>query len=113
MADHYQCFSAGQVGPVSKFLFDHSQPENQDAETLGNALFAETHQEWDNVYRINTFSSFFVTTALLGLLDKGARERPGTTSSVINITSVSGELRIAQDHVSNCYFSSTPYPPTP
>lgn len=80
-------------------MYDHSQPENKDAETLGNALFEESAKEWDTVFQINGFSPFFVTAAFLGLLDKGAREKPGTMSSVINITSVSGELRIAQDHV--------------
>jgi NAD(P)-dependent dehydrogenase (short-subunit alcohol dehydrogenase family) len=94
--------SAGQVGPTSPFLNDPASPQLKDAETLGQSLFDnETPSEWASVYSINTFSIFFVTTAFLGLLDKGTRESqtPGFTSSVINITSISGLIRVAQDHV--------------
>ncbi len=41
-----------------------------------------------------------MTTAFLGLLDKGSRDVEGYTSSVVNITSISGILKIAQRHVS-------------
>jgi hypothetical protein len=41
-----------------------------------------------------------MTTAFLGLLDKGSRDIEGYTSSVINITSISGIVKIAQGHVS-------------
>lgn len=98
--------SAGQVGPVSPFLSNPSAPERKDAETLGQSLFDnETPGQWGDLYSINTFSIFFVTTAFLGLLDKGSRESqtPGFISSVINITSISGVIRLAQDHV--CFSS--------
>jgi NAD(P)-dependent dehydrogenase (short-subunit alcohol dehydrogenase family) len=77
-----------------------SDPEHQDAETLGTALFTnESFEAWSSVYQINTFSIFFVTTALLGLLVEGSKERGNYTSSVINITSISGVIKLAQDHV--------------
>ena len=41
-----------------------------------------------------------MTTAFLGLLDKGSRDIEGYTSSVVNITSISGILKISQGHVS-------------
>jgi hypothetical protein len=41
-----------------------------------------------------------MTTAFLGLLDKGSRDIEGYTSSVVNITSISGILKISQTHVS-------------
>jgi NAD(P)-dependent dehydrogenase (short-subunit alcohol dehydrogenase family) len=92
--------SAGQVGPVSRFLNDASAPERKDASTLGQALFDnESFEAWADLYKINTFSIFFVTTAFLGLLDKGSREKDGYTSSVINITSISGIMKLAQRHV--------------
>lgn len=92
--------SAGQVGPTSPFLTDPSAPELKDAETLGTALFNnETFQQWGDVYTINTFSMFFVTTALLGLLDKGSQDVAGWSSSVINITSISAVIKVAQGHV--------------
>ncbi|KAJ7366626.1 NAD(P)-binding protein [Mycena albidolilacea] len=98
---HILVNNAGQVGPTSPFLSNPSAPERKDAETLGQSLFDnETPGQWGDLYSINTFSIFFVTTAFLGLLDKGSRESqtPGFTSSVINITSISGLIRLAQDH---------------
>ncbi|KAJ7212279.1 NAD(P)-binding protein [Mycena pura] len=98
---HILVNNAGQVGPVSTFLRDPTAPECKDPETLGQALFDnETFGEWSDIYTINTFSIFFVTTAFLGLLDKGSRESqtPGFTSSVINITSMSGVIKVAQEH---------------
>jgi NAD(P)-dependent dehydrogenase (short-subunit alcohol dehydrogenase family) len=92
--------SAGQVGPVSRFLNDASAPERKDASTLGQALFDnESFDSWAALYKIDTFSIFFVTTAFLGLLDNGSREKEGYTSSVINITSISGIMKLAQRHV--------------
>ena len=93
--------SAGITGPVSRFLNDLSSPEHKDAETLGRALFEnESFEAWTDVYRVNTFSAFFVTTAFLGLLAKGSDDKPGYTSSVVNITSISGLMKLAQNHVS-------------
>jgi NAD(P)-dependent dehydrogenase (short-subunit alcohol dehydrogenase family) len=98
--------SAGQVGPVSSFLEDANAPERKDAATLGLALFNnESFEAWSELYTVNAFSIFFVTTAFLGLLDNGAKETKGSTSSVINITSISGLIKVAQNHVRNiCSF---------
>ncbi|KAG5654256.1 hypothetical protein H0H81_005499 [Sphagnurus paluster] len=96
---HVLVNNAGQVGPTSPFLGDPSAPQLKDAETLGQALFDnETFGQWADLYRINTFSLFFVTTAFLGLLDKGSQDTPGYTSVVINVTSISGVIKVAQEH---------------
>ena len=92
--------SAGQVGPVSRFFNDMSAPEHASPETLGRALFEnESFEAWSQIYSINTFSIFFVTTAFLGLLAKGGEERPGYLSCVINNSSVSAHWKLAQNHV--------------
>lgn len=97
--------SAGQVGPVSAWFEDPSAPQRQSAEAIGSGFFeGESFEEWSQLYSINTFSIFFVTTALLGLLAKGSEDVPGYTSSVVNITSVSGRIKLSQNHV--CFFNS-------
>ncbi|EAU85918.1 short-chain dehydrogenase [Coprinopsis cinerea okayama7 len=102
---HILVNNAGQVGPCSNFFGDPSAPEQKDAETLGQALFNnESFEQWSQLYTINTFSIFFMTTAFLGLLAKGGEEIPGHWSSVVNITSISGVMKLAQDHF--CYNSS-------
>ncbi|KAG6833435.1 hypothetical protein H0H87_006801 [Tephrocybe sp. NHM501043] len=102
---HILVNNAGQVGPNSPFFNDLSAPQHKDAETLGAALFEnESFDGWADLYKINTFAVFFVTTAFLGLLDKGSNDVKGYSSVVINITSISGVIKVAQDHF--CYNSS-------
>lgn len=85
---------------MSLFFNDLNAPQHKDPESLGNALFQnESFEEWGSLYTINTFSIFFVTTAFLGLLAKGSADREGFTASVVNITSISGVIKLAQDHV--------------
>ena len=93
--------SAGQVGPTSPFLGDPNSPERKDPETLGTALFNnETFEGWADLYSINSASIFFVTTAFMGLLSKGSADVEHYWSTVINTTSISGVIKIAQEHVS-------------
>ncbi|KAI8978852.1 short-chain dehydrogenase [Trametes punicea] len=90
---------AGQTGPVSPWLEDPNSPQRKNAETLGRCLFeGESFESWAGLYSINTFSVFFVTTAFLGLLATGSNDNPEYTSSVINITSVSGLMKLCQNH---------------
>jgi NAD(P)-dependent dehydrogenase (short-subunit alcohol dehydrogenase family) len=77
-------------------------PERKDAETLGQALFEnETFEGWASLYTINVSSLFFVSTAFLGLLDKGSRELEGYSASIVNISSISALIKLSQDHVSS------------
>ncbi|KAF8908960.1 short-chain dehydrogenase [Gymnopilus junonius] len=102
---HILVNNAGQEGPKSLFFSDPSAPESKTAESLGTALFNnESLEEWADHYKINSASIFFVTTAFLGLLAKGSEDEKGYLSSVINITSISGLIKLAQDHF--CYNSA-------
>ena len=92
--------SAGQIGPVSPFLNNKEAPENKTAESLGTALFnCQSFESWGSHFSVNLSSIFFVTTAFLGLLAKGSEDVPGYWSSVVNITSISGIIKLAQNHV--------------
>ncbi|PBK75143.1 NAD(P)-binding protein [Armillaria solidipes] len=99
---HILVNNAGQVGPVSLFFNQMDAPEHKDAETLGKAMFNESMSGWSDLYAIDVFPIFFVTMAFLGLLDKGTKDcantRPGYTANVINVTSISGLMKLAQDH---------------
>ncbi len=79
-----------------------------DAESFGDALFeSEGFEEWSDHFTMNISSLFFVSVAFFGLLSKGAEQRgQGQTSSIINITSISGIVKLAQDHVGFLRFLS-------
>ncbi|KAF8706256.1 Enoyl-(Acyl carrier protein) reductase, partial [Rhizoctonia solani] len=90
--------NAAITGPVSMFFNDPSASENKTPETLGNALFEnEKVEDWMGLYGNNVASIFFVTTAFLGLLSKASETRGAWSAGVINISSMSGQLRISEN----------------
>ncbi|KAF8678065.1 Enoyl-(Acyl carrier protein) reductase [Rhizoctonia solani] len=90
--------NAAITGPVSMFFNDPSASENKSAEALGNALFEnEKVEDWMGLYGNNVASIFFVTTAFLGLLSKASETRGAWSAGVINISSMSGQLRISEN----------------
>ncbi|KAG2127860.1 hypothetical protein BD769DRAFT_1357114 [Suillus cothurnatus] len=104
---HILVNNAGQCGPVSDELNLPSNTAQKEAGPLSEYLFNnESFEEWGSLFAINTSSIYFVTIAFLDLLDKGSKDvgREGFSSSVINITSISGLIKVAQRHF--CYNSS-------
>lgn len=81
-----------------------SQPqttEHEDPGKLRQSLFEDASgdiEEWDSVFRTNTSQLFFMTTAFLPLLSKGSEQERGWSSTVINITSISGIVKVSQHH---------------
>ncbi|KAF8120581.1 hypothetical protein EV363DRAFT_88226 [Boletus edulis] len=102
---HILVNNAGQGGPRSDELNKPSTTAPKKAEEIGKYLFNnESFEGWSSLFAVNTFSVYFVTVAFLELLDKGSHDKPGFTSNVINITSISGLIKVAQRHF--CYNSS-------
>jgi NAD(P)-dependent dehydrogenase (short-subunit alcohol dehydrogenase family) len=93
--------SSGAVGPRTRWLNTKDAPEKKDHETFGNALFNDDGPSaWADLYTINSSSVYYTTSAFLGLLSKGSKDFEDTfTSSVVNVTSISGLVRLAQNHV--------------
>ncbi|SJL11736.1 uncharacterized protein ARMOST_15144 [Armillaria ostoyae] len=60
--------------------------------TVNDPLEAETVQNWQDMFALNTIAPFFVMRAFQSLLVKGAHSRPQGTSSVINISSAAAKL---------------------
>ncbi|KAH9924724.1 NAD(P)-binding protein [Fomitopsis serialis] len=95
---HILVNNAGISGPLTPWFNDTSAPQHKDPETLGQAFFdSASYDDWSYVFGVNTFSVHFLTTAFLGLLAKGSEDEELYTSSVINITSLSGSNKLAQN----------------
>lgn len=79
---------------------DPKSPERASPGTLGTALFEkETFEQWSDVFSINVSSFFFVTMAFLALLDAASKADEPYSANVINITSISGSMKVSQAHV--------------
>ncbi|KAG8849700.1 hypothetical protein FRC20_002245 [Serendipita sp. 405] len=99
---HILVNNAGQVGPCSHFFNNPTSPKHEDT---GKSMFEnEQFSEWSSLFDINVTSIYFTTFAFLSLLELGAKDLDSygglykSTSSVINISSVSGIQRQAQGH---------------
>lgn len=71
------------------------------AQALKEALFdneSATFADWDDVYRTNVSQIFFMTAAFLPLLDAASNKTKGWSSTVLNITSISGMVKTSQHH---------------
>ncbi|KAJ5105437.1 hypothetical protein NUU61_002784 [Penicillium alfredii] len=74
--------------------------ELEDPKQLQQELFKneDSIEEWEEVMRTNVTQLFFTTTAFLPLLNKGTVEEHGWSSTVVNISSISGLVKSSQHH---------------
>ncbi|CEO59410.1 Putative Short chain dehydrogenase/reductase family [Penicillium brasilianum] len=74
--------------------------DREDPKELQQELFHNTSKvsDWEDVMRTNVMQLFFVTTAFLPLLSKSTEKTPGWSSTVINISSISGIIKASQHH---------------
>ncbi|OWP03607.1 hypothetical protein B2J93_7625 [Marssonina coronariae] len=77
------------------------QTEAKTAEEMKKNLFdaeGSTFDDWVNTYRTNVPQLFFMTVAFLPLLQKATESQHGYSSTVINISSISGIVQASQHH---------------
>ncbi|MBW0528600.1 hypothetical protein O181_068315, partial [Austropuccinia psidii MF-1] len=75
-----------------------SDKEKSVEEFCGEALRNESFDIWDSVWRTNVSGIYFTTINFLPLLQRGSNNQRGYRSGVINITSISGFIKISQSH---------------
>ncbi|PWY69521.1 NAD(P)-binding protein [Aspergillus heteromorphus CBS 117.55] len=78
----------------------HETTEDTDPHDLRESLFNSPAgmDEWERAYRTNVVQAHFTTTGLLPLLQKGSEVEHGWSSTVVNITSISGIVKVSQHH---------------
>jgi NAD(P)-dependent dehydrogenase (short-subunit alcohol dehydrogenase family) len=73
----------------------------ETAQELQENLFGEgSIEEWTSIYATNAAAPFIVSTGFLPLLQKATEAQHGWSGTIINITSISGLVRISQGHFS-------------
>ncbi|KAJ5894137.1 hypothetical protein N7495_005828 [Penicillium taxi] len=95
--EHFLSILINNAGISSK----SQTTEHEDPQKLRKSLFEGASadiKEWDNVFRTNTSQLFFMTSAFLPLLSRGSEQEHGWSSTVINITSISGIVKVSQHH---------------
>ncbi|KAL8795582.1 MAG: hypothetical protein Q9195_002003 [Heterodermia aff. obscurata] len=69
------------------------KPDFKSAQSISQHLMQSEPEEWQETFNTNLTGQFFVTAALLPLLEKGRDSVHGYTSSVINVASISGVMK--------------------
>lgn len=80
---------------------NNQMPTGDNAEEFKQNLFDPdnaTFEEWEQTYRTNVPQIYFMTTAFLPLLQKATEHQHGYSGTVINIGSISGEVKKSQNH---------------
>jgi NAD(P)-dependent dehydrogenase (short-subunit alcohol dehydrogenase family) len=73
----------------------------KSAEEAKEAFFGPTSvQEWTDSYTTNVVGPYLMSTCFLPLLQKATEHLYGYSGTIINITSISGLVRISQGHFS-------------
>lgn len=79
----------------------HTVAESKTAEEMKYNMFddeSNSFEEWTDTFRTNVSSMYFLTTACLPLLQRSTEMHRGYSGCVINVTSISGIVRISQHH---------------
>ncbi len=79
------------------------KPEGETAADFKKNLFEPenaTFDDWATTYKTNVAQLYFMTLAFLPLLEKATEHQPGFSGTVINITSISGQVLKSQAHFS-------------
>ncbi|KAI8722617.1 hypothetical protein NCS52_00406000 [Fusarium sp. LHS14.1] len=91
------CILVNNAGVSSKSM----QVEAETAQEMRQNIFDNkdsTYEDWADTYNTNVTGHFFMTAAFLPLLQKSSEKHHGWSSTVINITSISGMIQKAQHH---------------
>ncbi|PMD38907.1 NAD(P)-binding protein [Hyaloscypha variabilis F] len=73
--------------------YSNGKPDFKSAQSISDHLMKSDPQAWAETFSTNVSSQFFVSAAFLPLLAKANGCLPGFTSSIINITSISGVMK--------------------
>ena len=86
-----------------------SDSKYDDAEDFTKKIFEPVKErDWLDVYQTNVVGPFLMSTAFLPLLQKSTDTHKGYSGTIVNISSISGHIRISQGHYAyNCSKAAT------
>ncbi|OAL34921.1 hypothetical protein AYO20_05882 [Fonsecaea nubica] len=69
------------------------KPDTKSAESISQHMLKSEVDDWQETFLTNITAQFFMSAAFLPLLSKGRDVTPGYTSSIVNVTSISGLMK--------------------
>ncbi|KAJ9611696.1 hypothetical protein H2200_004880 [Cladophialophora chaetospira] len=69
------------------------QPDSKSAEDVSKHMLKSDPAAWAETFETNVTAQFFMSAAFVPLLAKGRKVTPGYTSSIVNVSSISGLMK--------------------
>jgi len=69
------------------------QPDMKDPQAISDHFWKTGPEQWAETFKINVTGAYWMSIAFLPLLAKGRESTPGYTSSVVNVSSISGQMK--------------------
>jgi NAD(P)-dependent dehydrogenase (short-subunit alcohol dehydrogenase family) len=69
------------------------EPDMSSAQSISEHFWKSEPEAWADTFKTNVFAVYYMSIAFLPLLAKGCETTPGYTSSVINVSSISGAMK--------------------
>lgn len=102
--------NAGVVGPLNEGsntadASGKNHPEHREQrlsieEFAKKSLEENSPDDWDSLFRINVYATYFLSLAFLPLLSKGTEASKAWSSTIITTGSISGVVKQSQLHIS-------------
>lgn len=77
----------------TKFSAKGGPPDFSNATAISEHFMASEPENWDETFRTNVTGLYFMSVAFLPLLATGGSAIPGYSSSVVNVSSISGCMK--------------------
>jgi len=71
----------------------NGQPDMTDANAISQHFLRSEDSQWAETFKTNVTGQYFMAMAMLPLLAKGREVTPGYTSQVVNVSSISGQMK--------------------
>lgn len=72
---------------------ENGQPCMSDAQSISEHFLRSTPSDWTRSFETNAMGGYFMSMALLPLLEKGSDKEKGYSSSIVNLSSNSAFLK--------------------
>jgi len=90
---HLLVNNAGIARDDATKFSDNGQPDMSDPQAITDHFWKTEPDAWADTFRTNVTGGYYMSLAFLPLLAKGREVTPGYTSQIVNVSSISGQMK--------------------
>ncbi|KAK3076398.1 hypothetical protein LTS18_013144 [Coniosporium uncinatum] len=90
---HLLVNNAGIARDDATKFSDNGQPDMSDPQAIMDHFWKTEPDAWADTFRTNVTGGYYMSLAFLPLLAKGREVTPGYTSQIVNVSSISGQMK--------------------